>query len=201
MTGRIAIVMGMSDKSAVSRPSKARRSKEPADPNAPGCEWPGCDSQAAHRAPRSRNELRAYRWFCLDHVRAYNASWNYYAGMSDAEIEADLRQDTVWQRPSWPLAGGRFGRTPDFIADDFGVFEGAAGSQSVPPPPPPSAPHLEALSVLDLQPPLTAATVKARYKQLVKIHHPDANGGDKAAEERFKRITVAYQLIMEELAS
>ena len=63
--------------------------------------------------------------------------------------------------------------------------------------------HLEyeAMLVLALEPPLTEARVKARYKKLVKVHHPDINGGAKEAEERFKEIQRAYQTIMERLSS
>ena len=53
-----------------------------------------------------------------------------------------------------------------------------------------------ALVVLDLRPPVTIAIVKMRYKELVKLHHPDANGGDKASEERFKQISEAYRTVM-----
>ena len=58
-----------------------------------------------------------------------------------------------------------------------------------------------ALLVLELQAPVTVAVVKSRYKELVKRHHPDANGGDKAAEERFKDINEAYRTVMGALAS
>ncbi|MFO1060844.1 MAG: DnaJ domain-containing protein, partial [Dongiaceae bacterium] len=34
-----------------------------------------------------------------------------------------------------------------------------------------------------------------RYKSLVKRLHPDANGGDKAAEERLKHINLAYSTL------
>ncbi len=34
--------------------------------------------------------------------------------------------------------------------------------------------------------------IKRAYKALVKIHHPDANGGDKAREERLRSIIAAY---------
>ena len=37
--------------------------------------------------------------------------------------------------------------------------------------------------------------LKARYKELAKRHHPDANGGDKASEERLKLINLAYAAI------
>ena len=50
--------------------------------------------------------------------------------------------------------------------------------------------------ILDLTPPVTVAILKARYKELVKRHHPDANGGDKSAEEKFKEINEAYQTVL-----
>ena len=64
---------------------------------------PGCGAPGEYRAPKSRCQLNEYWWFCLDHVRAYNAAWDFYKGMTPGEIEAQLRADTSWQRPSWPL--------------------------------------------------------------------------------------------------
>ena len=58
------------------------------------CEWPDCDVVGKYRAPRSRDHLNSFRWFCMDHIRLYNKSWNYYDGMSDKQVEADLRDDT-----------------------------------------------------------------------------------------------------------
>ena len=48
------------------------------------------------------------------------------------------------------------------------------------------------LAQLDLDETATLQDIKMRYKQLVKRFHPDANGGDKKAEERFKSINEAY---------
>ena len=50
----------------------------------------------------------------------------------------------------------------------------------------------QALSVFEIEPPFTQTSLKARYKTLVKLHHPDAHGGDKAAEEKLKVINQAY---------
>jgi hypothetical protein len=161
-----------------------------------GCDWPGCTAKGPHRAPRSRRELNRFWWFCLDHVRQYNASWNYYAGMTEQEIEADVRFDTVWQRPSWRM--GENIRTFAFGSvnvDDSFAFFGHEGE----PKRAPATPQEQAMVVLDLQPPVTVASVKARYKALVKLHHPDANGGDKAAEERFKDISAAYRTVLKSL--
>jgi len=173
------------------------------------CDWPGCEDEGEHRAPKSRDDLNSFHWFCMTHVRAYNKSWNYYEGMTDEEVEADVRRDTTWNRPTWRWGtNGGGGMPPNgahahTIRDDFGIF--GDGWESAGPSRDPdsahSAPTYEAMCVLDLKPPVDAEQVKARYKELVKRHHPDANGGDKDAEERFKRINEAYRTVMEALSS
>ncbi len=177
------------------RPLGALRSE--AAPSARGCDWPGCVHRGEFRAPRSREQLNAYYWFCLDHVRQYNAAWNYYEGMSDDEVEADIRRDTIWNRPTWPL-GAIGGDNIDLssLRDAFGLFREPAKEKK-----PPRTPWEKALDVLGMVPPVTVAAVKARYKELVKRHHPDANGGSKSSEEAFKRINQAYHLVMAELAT
>jgi hypothetical protein len=161
-----------------------------APPLARNCDHPGCGSAGEYRAPRSRS-LTDYYWFCLDHVRSYNASWNYYAGMSEAELEAEWRKDMVGQRPTWKF-GHRVAWRFANGANDFGLFDfEQEAPRAKPRARPPTAQEL-ALETFDLTLPLTLGALKARYKELVKLHHPDAHGGDKAAEERLKIINQAY---------
>jgi hypothetical protein len=185
-----------------------RRSTRPRayapDPGAPGraCDLPGCGAPGEYRAPKSRDELNAYWWFCLDHVRAYNASWDFYRGMSPGQIEAQLRADTGWQRPTWPL--GRLGAAIDdaMLRDPLHVLnaqrhrEQHRADATVTP-----RDLREPLSTLGLSWPLTLETLKSRYKELAKLHHPDANNGDRAAEERLKTINLAYAAVRGHLAS
>jgi hypothetical protein len=94
------------------------------------CEHPGCAQPGEFRAPRDRAHLNEYRWFCLEHVRAYNASWDYYKGMGADEIESHLRQDSGWQRPTWPLGrlGGLHPRLdPELLRDPLGLLSAPAG--------------------------------------------------------------------------
>jgi hypothetical protein len=178
----------------------------PAEPEPPihGCDHPGCAAGGEYRAPKSRLELNHYYWFCLEHIRAYNSAWNYYAGMSDAEIEAEIRYDTVWQRPSWRLGERHTPGYAERMRDPFGFYNGKAhhggehrgngranGHASEAAARAASA-RDQALAVFDLEPPFTVVRLKARYKVLVKEHHPDAHGGDKAAEEKLKIINQAY---------
>lgn len=167
------------------------------------CDHAGCTAAGEYRAPQSRTKLNDYFWFCLDHVRAYNAAWDYYKGMGAEEIEAARRADTVGWRPSWPMGGVRSGVhriDPDQLRAAFGrIFDEdmLGNGEETPPPRAPRVmtPEEEALAVMDLSLGATPEEVKARYKALVKLHHPDANGGDKAAEERLKSINQAYTFL------
>ena len=160
---------------------------------------PGCDKAGEYRAPKSRTTLGDYWWFCLDHVREYNSRWDFYKGMTPGEIEAQLRQDTGWQRPTWPL--GRLGNTvteeelyrrdPLHLLRAGRVHGNARRAPSTAPP----ADLREPLQTLGLPWPTTLPEVKARYKELAKRHHPDANGGDRESEERLKTINLAYAAV------
>ena len=165
------------------------------------CDHPGCAEGGEYRAPKSRDALKDYFWFCLDHVRAYNSAWDYNAGLGPEEIERMVRSDTTWQRPTWPLGrmvGGRFRFDPERVKDPFQVFDDDMW-QSAPSAAHAASPEQAAMRVMNLSWPLTLESLKARYKELCKLHHPDANGGDKASEERFKRIGQAYKTLMDSL--
>lgn len=159
-----------------------------------GCAWPGCEQAGDYRAPRAPSALRDYVWFCLDHVRQYNKEWDFFAGMDASAIEEVRRRDAVWHRPTWP-----FGTRPDAgpgemprFHDPFGLL-GDGGIEAEPPRP--NTPRDQALAELGLDHTVTQAEVKARYKELVKRHHPDANGGCKKSEERLKSINKAYTFL------
>ena len=168
------------------KPDKDRRLRV----QCPVCEWPKCKAPGTHRAPKGRMREKEYWQFCLDHVRAYNASWNYYAGMSSADIEAAIRHDTVWQRPTWPLGWRLKMRDPLNIidGDDPDGHGGHPRQREM-------TIEEKALAVFELDPPFTLVELKKRYKLLVKRHHPDANGGDKDSEERLKVINQAFALL------
>ncbi len=178
------------------------------DPDARGraCDIPGCGELAGYRAPKSRTTLNEYFWFCLEHVRAYNGSWDFYKGMTPGQIEAQIRADTAWQRPSWPL--GRLGAgmvDEDVIRDPLGTLAAGgmrAGKREAAHPrqEPPSGLR-EPLTTLGLVWPVSLGEVKSRYKDLAKLHHPDANGGSRDAEERLKTINLAYSALRRHLGS
>jgi len=168
---------------------------------------PNCGAPGEYRAPKSRRTLREYWWFCLEHVRAYNSTWDYYKGMSPAEMEQELRSDTAWQRPSWPL--GRLGsaawedevlRDPLHILATGGINTGSNKARARAAGETPGDLR-EPLNALGLTWPTTLDEVKTRYKELAKRHHPDANGGSRDAEERLKTINLAYATLRSRLVA
>lgn len=164
-----------------------------------GCDHPECPAIGLYPAPKARNRLRDYYWFCLEHVRAYNSTWNYCVGYTEADIEAEIRSATCWDRPTWRLGQWQSLRAEAEMAARSDGFRAAGRekasdkrSRRQTSAASPSDGTAGALSVLGLDSTATPAEIKARYKQLVKRYHPDANGGDKRAEERLKTINQAY---------
>lgn len=175
------------------------------------CEWPGCESNAPHRAPKGRGREREYWHFCLNHVREYNQSYNFFSGMSMEAVARYQKDALTGHRPTWRMgansARARNAGNADFeaAADPFGVFSEMNGRARWRPGPDAGAAKAEtrtiynaerkALEVLGLESDATLETIKARYKLLVKQHHPDANGGDRSTEDRLIEIIKAYNYL------
>ena len=180
----------------------------------PACEWPGCAAPATHRAPKGRLRASEYWRFCLEHVREYNNSYNFFAGMSEDAIAKYQKDDVTGHRPTWKMGsiGGIGGRRAQarrgpgkfgdgWAADDpFGLFGEAAArwsgrARGTPEPRTVLNAQRRALTVLGLEADAKRADIKARFKLLVKRHHPDANGGDRSSEERLREIIQAYNYL------
>ncbi len=171
------------------------------------CDHPGCDEEGVCRAPKDR-KLSGYYHFCQTHAQDYNKRWNFFEGMSESEIQDYIYKSATWDRPTW-----KFSTQADMedylrekVKDDFFSDEAAAqrrqenqqryqermrekifresGTEEG-----------EAMAILELTPPVTLDALKKRYKALVKKHHPDVNDGSKEAEEKFKKINMAYTVL------
>jgi curved DNA-binding protein CbpA len=195
---------------ATHKSGRGRRGYVPEPPPEPmQCAHPDCAEGGLYRAPKSRDRLNDYVWFCLDHVREYNQAWDYFSGMNQGEIERHVREDVVGGRPTWPLGqwgsgganqksgrNGNFRFHSDFFPEDLAE---ALSEKHAKKPRSEADRRLtreaKALAILDLKPPVTLQEVKDRYKALAKKLHPDANGGDKSAEERLKVVNQAYSTL------
>lgn len=166
------------------------------------CDMPGCSSDAAHKAPKDRG-LQDYYWFCADHIQEYNKAWDFFSGMNQSDIEDHITRSFLWDRPTRRFDAGnmeeklkqRAWETRYFTDDDSDRYEKGKGFRFSSDPHVQATPEVQAMAVMDLQPPLDITIVKTRYKQLVKKYHPDVNHGDPKAEETIKSINMAYTIL------
>jgi curved DNA-binding protein CbpA len=176
------------------------------------CEWPGCKNKGPHRAPKGRENSKEYWHYCLDHVREYNQSYNFFSGMNADAVARYQKDAMTGHRPTWKMGAngspgkGKGASAEDFdgAADPFSMFSELNGRGRWRPGPE-AAPKSEtrkifnaerkALQVMGLGPDATLEDVKVKYKALVKQHHPDANGGDRSTEDRLIEIIKAYNYL------
>jgi hypothetical protein len=165
------------------------------------CATAGCGGEGAFRVPKSRDELSTHLYLCLVHARAHNEKWDYFAGMSEKDIERFREAAVVGHRPTWPL-GKRVAGEPKNGNGTYHIEDGYAVFAEADKPAEPRRPERvlsrlqrQAFDVLNLESSATLNQIKARYKELVKRFHPDANGGDRGAEERLKQVIKAYGVL------
>ena len=118
------------------RPPKEGEEEAKADVHAlkPGerpCDHTGCRTAASTKAPKSRDMLNEHYWFCQPHAAEYNRTWNFFAGMSDGEIDQRRTAEAATgDRPTWQFRASRFSReaasfashASKGFADPLGVF-------------------------------------------------------------------------------
>lgn len=176
------------------------RPREPSRAKGPGraCAVKGCSERGEYRAPLSPRQIDEHQWLCLQHVRAHNLSWDFFRGMSQDDVDRYIREGVTGHRPTW-LLGEKTARPKSPLRerynDEFGFF--GDGEAAVQPEPRRVRTRLQkdALEALDLEENASLKEVQARYKELVKRFHPDANGGDRSCEEQLKRVIRAYRTL------
>lgn len=170
-------------------------------PDAPCCEWKGCGNMATHRAPKGRLHENEYWRFCLEHVREYNHSYNYFSGMSEDAVMKYQKDALTGHRPTWRMGMGNpsNGNIGNDARDPFNMFRefGARAPRAERSEPQRTVRNAErkALHELGLEEGADKVEIKARFKVLVKRHHPDANGGDRATEDKLREIIQAYNYL------
>lgn len=174
---------------------------------APGraCERPGCAEPGEFRAPGPRGSNfdgpGSYRWFCLEHVREFNAGYDWFMGMSPEEIMAAQNPIHGWDRQTRafsPTAGiDAAPRWADFSDPLEAISQRARakrptqradGKVFTPD-------ERKALEVIGLEMEADRRALRKRYTELVHALHPDRNGGDRSSEKRLQAVVEAYQLL------
>ncbi|MDC0736952.1 J domain-containing protein [Cognatishimia sp. SS12] len=162
------------------------------------CEKDGCEEAGKYRAPKAPDVLDEYRWFCKDHVREYNAQWSFFEGKTEAETNAQKSKDKVWERETKRMddpearAWARLG-----IEDPHQVLGGNAtqnpGRHAVGRRLPPT--ERRAIDILEAKDDWSKAEIRKAYKKLIKVLHPDMNGGDRSQEEQLQEVVWAWDQI------
>ncbi len=165
------------------------------------CDMPGCAEHGDFRAPQDRS-LSDHYWFCQDHVREYNKAWNFFDGMADSEVEDHMTSALYGDRPTWKYGVNGKSAEEELYTRAWQTFnysedepdhkrahdpQNGTFSQH-------SQEH-KAMALMGLEPPITLAGIKTRYKELAKKHHPDLNHGCSKSEELLKEINMAYTIL------
>ena len=164
------------------------------------CEHPGCDQPGKFRAPKAPDVLDEFLWFCKEHVREYNAKWSFFDGKTEAEMNAQQSADKVWERKTKDYrdpearAWARLGiEDPHQVLGDNATRNpgrsAPGGGRKLPPT------EKRALEILDMERAETKADVRKAYKALIKVLHPDMNGGDRGHEEQLQEVVWAWDQI------
>jgi hypothetical protein len=175
------------------------------------CEAAGCDSAGEFRAPGEQapgfDGPGDWRWLCLEHVREFNAGYDWFAGMTADEILEAQSPIAGWRRETraFRADAGVNGvpRWADF--DDPLEAIGARASDIRRRAEMRQAPQAQrsrftprerdAMSVMGLGPHDDLHALRKRYSVLVRRYHPDRNGGDRSHERKLQSVIEAYQLL------
>lgn len=172
--------------------------------SAHGCEWPGCQQEGTHRAPKGRGRENEKWRYCLEHVREYNQSYNFFAGMSEDDVLKYQKDAITGHRPTWKMGTGKHDPNrfyAESAIDPFAMFQelGGHGHSGASEPKAESRTirnaERKALYTLGLELSASRAEIKVRFHELVKLHHPDANGGDRSTEDRLVEVIQAYNYL------
>ena len=170
------------------------------------CEWQGCRNEATHRAPKGRGREKDYWRYCLEHVREYNQSYNFFQGMSDDDVRRYQKDALTGHRPTWKMGTGKFSDPGRFYAengiDPLGMYRefaghGPSGATSRAKAEGRTIRNAErrAFDTLGLDIGASRNEIKVKFHDLVKRHHPDSNGGDRSTEDRLIEIIQAYNYL------
>ena len=165
------------------------------------CSVHGCREPGEFRAPLTPGDFDGpgrWQWLCLDHVRAHNARYNYFEGMSPEEIEAAQSPIAGWERATRAFAhiGSDQGPAWRDFADPLDAiaarYRPEARRRAVDRF---TAAERHALGVMGLDDDADRTVLRRRYSELVRRYHPDRNGGDRSHERKLSQVLEAYQTL------
>lgn len=165
------------------------------------CDDPKCEEAGKYRAPKSPDILDDFFWFCKDHVREYNLKWNFFDTATEQEFMDQVDADRVWERPTKPLgkkseeqrAWARLGvDDPHQVLGENATRNPGKGGNATRRLPPTER---RAMDILEAKDHWSKPEIRKAYKALIKVLHPDMNGGDRSQEEQLAEVVWAWDQI------
>ncbi len=177
-------------------------------PRTAPCDEPGCREAGEFRAPLAPGDFDgpgAWRWLCLDHVREFNAGYNFFTGMSADEIVEQQRPYAGWERETRAFSTTGADRPPRW-ADFTDPLDAISGRfrQTMPQDRKDgrelSGENRRDLKTLGLEIDADRRALRTRYSDLVRRYHPDRNGGDRSHEKALTETIAAYNRLKSAVA-
>ena len=160
--------------------------------NPRSCYNPDCKELGIYPAPKSKENLREYLYFCINCIREFNKSWNYFEGLNEQELEIEIRKSTTWNRPSWKFGTKNLNYDFEKAFRQFNEQKKLDENKNV------SKKIKDAFNLLDLDLNSTPNEIKRRYKNLAKKWHPDVQQNEtNHNKNKFIDITNAYKTILD----
>ena len=160
--------------------------------NPRSCYNPDCKELGIYPAPKSKENLREYLYFCINCIREFNKSWNYFEGLNEQELEIEIRKSTTWNRPSWKFGTKNLNYDFEKAFRQFNEQKKLDVNKNV------SKKIKDAFNLLDLDLNSTPDEIKRRYKNLAKKWHPDVQQNEtNHNKNKFIDITNAYKTILD----
>ena len=159
------------------------------------CDWKNCSKIGSYKAPMEKDNSKVYRWLCLDHIKEFNKSWDYFNGMTEDQIFEFIKSDMTWHKPTQ-----RFGSSDNFfkilwkdaLSKEKSFFGNKLNTQDNVKLKKFNKKDIAAFKILELEIGTIWPKIQNKFKTLVKRFHPDMNSGNKIYENKLKNITLAY---------
>lgn len=174
------------------------------EPSGPKCQWDGCDKTGTQRAPVGRDGEGLYLLFCPTHVREYNKGYNFSPNLSDPVVARYQREAAEGSRQTAGTGAPKVTEAPLPLTSRSGSAKAINARKSAAQRQAEAADlqrrklkvlEAKAFETLGLSPDATPEEIRSRYKQSLKMHHPDANQGDRNSEDLLRASIDAHKIL------
>ena len=196
--------MTLDSKIFVGLRSTRKKTETRSIPTGPQCQWDGCAKTGSHRAPVGQEAEGLYLHFCMEHVKDYNRGYNFSSSLSSPEVARYQREAAVGSRPTSGTSSIPKKDAPLPSTERSGSAKTINARKS-------AAQRLaekadgqtrklkvleaKAFETLGLSPDATPAEIRSRYKERLKMLHPDVNEGNRSSEADLQASIEAHKIL------